>query len=94
MEWGKEIAVKYGVNPWVFIAIYVATFVPCWYAVFRIVAALKCGDRHSLLAWGVIEGVLLLAPYLYVLAAGRNLPAWFYPALALVTVLTRASRRA
>jgi SAM-dependent methyltransferase len=84
----EMIRSQYGVNPWVFIGIYLATFVPCWYAVFRILAALKRKDKRSVLTWVCIEVILLLAPYLYVLAVGRNLPRWFYPVLGVAVALT------
>jgi len=98
MEWFHQIQTGYGVNPLIFAIIYFATFLPCWYGVWRIAIAAKTRDWVALRRWAIIEAILLLAPYAYVMGAGRNLPWWFYPVLAGVMVLSlwearRAIRR-
>jgi ABC-type Co2+ transport system permease subunit len=82
VAWLKLIQEQFGVNPWVFAALYVVTLPPGWYGTWRVVGALRRRNQRALLSWAILVGVMVLAPYTYVLIAGRNLPWWFYPVLA------------
>ena len=88
VTWLKLIHEQFGVNPWVFAAIYAITLPPGWYGTWRIVQALRSRNRRALRAWAVLVGIMVLAPYTYVLLAGRNLPWWFYPVLACVVAVS------
>lgn len=47
-DWLAFIQERHAVNPWVFLTLYVATIPPGWYAVWRIVAALRrCPPQKS-----------------------------------------------
>ena len=88
MDWLKLIQEQFGVNPWVFAALYVVTLPPGWYGTWRVVGALRRRNQRALRAWAVVVGIMALAPYGYVLIAGRNLPLWFYPILGGVLVIS------
>lgn len=87
-DWLASVQQTYSVNPWVFLAVYVATIPPGWYAVWRIVRALRQGNRVALRRWALVLSAMVIIPYAYVLLVGRNLPWWIYPTLAGVVALS------
>jgi hypothetical protein len=88
LDWVTLVEVRYHVNPWVFLAIYLVTLPPGWYGTYRAVVAVRERNRTSLRAWAAAVAAMVLAPYLYVLVAGRNLPWWFYPVLVCLVALS------
>lgn len=87
-DWLAFIQERHAVNPWVFLTLYLATIPPGWYAVWRIVLALRRRDRPALRPWALLLGAMVVIPYSYVLLVGRNLPWWIYPTLAAVIALS------
>jgi hypothetical protein len=88
LNWLASIQARYEVSPLVFAVIYLLTLPPGWYGTYRVVVAMRRRNRRSLRAWATLVAAMVLAPYLYVLVAGRNLPSWFYPVLVCLVALT------
>jgi hypothetical protein len=87
-DWMAFVQHTYDVNPWVFLTLYVTTVPPVWYAVWRILLALRQGNRTALRRWALFLGSMVVIPYAYVLLVGRHLPWWVYPAVASVVALS------
>ena len=87
-DWLAFIQERHAVNPWVFLTLYVATVPPGWYALWRIVVALRRRDRLALRPWALLLGAMVVIPYAYVLLVGRDLPWWIYPTLAAFIALS------
>lgn len=75
-NWTQLIELNYSINPMVFVIIYLVTFIPCWYFLFLIYKSIK--RKSSITVLVLIEIFLLILPYLYILALGRNVPIWVY----------------
>ena len=74
-----EIArTQYGVNPIVFLILYVVP-APLWYySIFRTIRAIARKKSREVVLWSMICLVVTVQPYLYVLIFGRNMPWWIY----------------
>lgn len=74
----------YGVDPVVFLAIFLGSGPVFYYSLFRLIRSLarKAGGGTRL--WSAVFLGATAAPYLYVLVFGRNLPAWVYGILVLL----------
>ena len=75
---------NYGVNPIVFLVIYLASAPFFYLSIFRMVRALAKGLRNEIMLWSMIFLASTVAPFLYVLIFGRNLPWWVYVVIALL----------
>ena len=74
----------YGVDPVVFIVIYLAC-APVWYfSLFRTLRALATKRMNEVMLWSAVFLGTTVAPFLYVLLFGHNIPWWVY---ALIAVL-------
>ncbi len=87
-DWAREILdaarYTYGVNPAVFLALFLGCG-PVWYwSLFRLLRSLARKPRGRVGLWSSVFLASTAAPYLYVLAFGRNLPVWVYGVLALL----------
>ncbi len=78
----------YSVNPIIFAVLYLGTFIPCWYFVFRIVDSAKKKDFNKFIWYSIAELFLLILPYIYVLVFGKNLPVWFYIFFLILALLS------
>jgi len=87
-QWVVGIQSNYHVNAYVFAAIFASTFIPCWYGVYRIIRAIVKKNTNEIITWSIIEGILLVAPYAYIVIFGRNFPFWVYIVLMIVIVLS------
>jgi predicted membrane channel-forming protein YqfA (hemolysin III family) len=76
--------VSYGVDPVVFIVIYLASVPVFYYSIFRMVRALARKLQKEIMLWSMIFLAATVAPFLYVLFFGRNLPWWVYIIIALL----------
>ncbi|HSV56161.1 MAG TPA: hypothetical protein VLH39_03525 [Magnetospirillaceae bacterium] len=76
----------HGVDPLVFLVIFLAASPVFYYSLFRLVRALARREQRGKGLWSAVFLVSTAAPYLYVLAFGRNLPVWVYGVLALLAV--------
>jgi hypothetical protein len=74
-----EIArTQYGVNPIVFLILYVVP-APLWYfTIFRTIRAIARKNSREVMLWSMICLVVTVQPYVYVLIFGRNMPWWIY----------------
>jgi len=87
-DWLAVVQERYAVKPWVFLALYLGTVPPGWYAVWRMAVALRQGNRAALRRWALFLGAMVVIPYAYVLIAGRNLPWWIYPVVLAMVALS------
>jgi hypothetical protein len=74
----------YGVNPVVFVAIYLLCVPIFYYSLFRTLRALARKAGKEVMLWSAVFLGTNVAPFLYVLLFGRNLPWWVYVVLGLL----------
>jgi hypothetical protein len=74
----------YGVDPVVFLVIYLASVPFFYYSLFRMVRALAKKVRGEITLWSMVFLAATAAPFVYVLFFGRNLPWWVYVVIALL----------
>ena len=74
----------YGVNPVVFVAIYLLCVPVFYYSLFRTLRALAKRQGKELLLWSAVFLCTNVAPFLYVLVFGRNIPWWVYVIIAVL----------
>lgn len=76
--WLAGIRKTYGVNPLIFGGLYLAGVFPFWFSIYKILAGLKNKDFRQVRVFGLILGIAIILPFLYVAVFGRNLPFWFW----------------
>ena len=96
MEWFNRVVIgeinrlmdgartNYGVDPIVFIVIYLVSVPFFYYSIFRMVRALARRKQNEIVTWSMVFLGATAAPFLYVLFFGRNLPWWVYVVIALL----------
>jgi len=96
MEWLKAVVISrvqellraarenYGVDPIVWLVISTAAAPLFYYSIYRLVKALAKKRGNEIMLWSAVFLAATIAPYLYVLLFGRNLPWWIYGAVALL----------
>lgn len=81
-DWARGIMDRarstYGVNPVVFLAIFLGSGPVFYYSLFRLIQSLGRASGGGTGLWSSVFLAATAAPYLYVLVFGRNLPAWVY----------------
>ncbi len=77
-NWLAQVKAIHGVNPEIFAIIYFAGVIPFWISIYKIIAGLKRGNMTQVRTFGLILGIIILAPFTYVAVFGRNLPFWFW----------------
>ena len=84
---------RFGVNPWVFLFIDVATAFPYAYGQVRLIKECVARNLGAIQLWSVVVLVLFLAPYIYIFVAGSGeLPLFGYLIVgALIIVFGTAS---
>ena len=83
-EWFLSLGETYGVNPWIFGAIYVGA-IPFFIAsVGWIVKNARAGKSTVLPT--MLAGFFFVSAYLYLAIAGRNIPVWVWIFLAVLIV--------
>jgi hypothetical protein len=76
LNWLDEIQQTYGVNPYIFGAIYVGAIPVFWYFTILLVRNLRNNKSISVPVLGMAgSGV---SSYIYLLIAGNNIPVWVY----------------
>jgi len=80
----KHAIDQYGVNPAIFLVIYFMSAPFFYYSLFRVVRALAKKRGKEVLVWGMVFLCATIAPFMYVLFFGRNLPWWIYGIIALL----------
>jgi hypothetical protein len=81
MQTARDI---YGVDPVVFLVIYLVCVPFFYYSLFRTFRALTARRRDEVMLWSAVFLGANVAPFLYVLFVGRNIPWWVY---AVIVVL-------
>lgn len=71
----------HGVNPWLYLVIDLVTSVPLGLSTARVIGGLVDHDFVAVRRWAVVAVAAFVAPDLYVLIAGRGIPAIGYGAL-------------
>ena len=80
LEWFLSLGARYGVNPWIFGAIYVGA-IPFFFA--SIAWLVKRARQHrSTVLPTLSAGFFFVSAYLYLAVAGRNIPVWVWLFLA------------
>jgi len=75
---------NYGVNPVVFLVIYLVCVPFFYYSLFRTLRALAKKIGKEVMLWSAIFLCANVAPFLYVLFFGRNIPWWVYIIIAIL----------
>jgi hypothetical protein len=76
----------YGVDPVIFLAIYLSC-APFWYfSMFRSLRAISIKRVNDVMLWGTVFLATTVAPFIYVMLFGRNLPWWVYVIIAALVV--------
>jgi ABC-type Co2+ transport system permease subunit len=75
---------RYGVNPAIFLAIYLISVPFFYYSLVRMMRALAKKRGNEVLVWSTVFLCATAAPFIYVLFFGRNLPWWVYGIIALL----------
>ena len=74
----------YHVDPVIFAVIYLASVPVFYYSLFRAIRALARGLKSEAMRWSTVFLCTIVAPFLYVLVVGRNLPWWVYAIIAVL----------
>ena len=74
----------YGVDPVVFLVIYLGSAPIFYYSLFRLGRALAKRLDREIMLWSFVFLSATVAPFIYVLLFGRNLPWWAYVVVALL----------
>jgi hypothetical protein len=74
----------YGVNPIIFLAIYFTCTPVFYYSIFRTLRAIAKKLSGETMLWSAIFMAATVAPFLYVILFGRNIPWWVFLLIALL----------
>ena len=83
-ELWKQAIDQYGVNPAIFLIIYLISTPFFYYSLFRMLQALAKKLGKQVVVWSTVFLCATVAPFIYVLFFGRNLPWWVYGIIALL----------
>jgi hypothetical protein len=75
---------NYRVDPVIFLVIYLGSAPLFYYSLFRMIRALAKRLGKEVMLWSAIFLCANVAPFLYVLLFGRDLPWWVYGVIALL----------
>ena len=85
-EFMRTARETYGVEPIIFLVLYLACAPLWWYSVVRVINATVRKLPDQILPWGSVFLVATVAPFVYVLLFGHNLPAWVYGVIAILVL--------
>jgi hypothetical protein len=74
----------YGVNPIIFVIIYLGCTPIFYYSLFQTIRAVAKRLGNKIMLWSAIFLCVTIAPYVYVLLFGKNIPWWVYGIIGLV----------
>ena len=80
----RSARTNYGVDPVAFLVIYLSSVPFFYYSIFRMVRAMARRKRSEITFWSTIFLAASVAPFLYVLFFGHNLPWWAYAVIGLL----------
>ncbi len=83
-EISQTASEQYGVNPMVFVIIYLGSVPIFYYSLYRVLRALGKKLVNEIMLWGSVFLCANIAPFLYVIVFGRNIPWWVYGIIALL----------
>lgn len=75
---------RYGVNPVIFLVIFLGCAPFFYYSLFRMMRAIAKKRGKEVWVWSTVFLCATAAPFIYVLFFGRNLPWWVYGIIALL----------
>lgn len=75
---------NYCVDPVIFLIIYLGSAPVFYYSLFRLIRATAKRIGKDVMLWSAIFLCANVAPFVYVLSFGRNLPWWVYGVIALL----------
>jgi hypothetical protein len=75
---------NYGVNPVVFLIIYLVCVPVFYYSLFRTFQSVTKKLGKEVMLWAAIFLCANVAPFIYVIFFGRNIPWWVYGIIALL----------
>jgi hypothetical protein len=75
---------NYHVDPVIFLVIYFLSVPFFYYSLFRMIRAIPKKLGNEIMLWSTIFLCANVAPFIYVLLFGRNLPWWVYGVIALL----------
>jgi hypothetical protein len=74
----------YGVNPVIFLVIYLGCAPIFYYSLIRTLRALAKKTGNEILVWSMVFLAATVAPFVYVILFGRNIPWWVYVLIAIL----------
>ena len=80
--WFMGLGAEYGVNPFIFGAIYVGAIPFFTLSIAWLVRNLK--QKKPVILPALLSGFFFISAYLYLIIAGRNVPLWVYLFIALL----------
>ena len=83
-DWFLSLGENYGVNPWIFGAIYIGAIPFFLLCIGWLVKNARAGK--STVVPGMLAGLFFVSAYLYLAIAGRNIPIWVWIFLAVLVV--------
>ncbi|MEP2989069.1 MAG: hypothetical protein ABJN65_01745 [Parasphingorhabdus sp.] len=83
-EWFLSLGQNYGVNPWIFGAIYIGA-IPFFLASIAWLVKFKRAGKSIVLPV-LSAGFFFISAYLYLAIAGKNIPLWVWIFLAVLIV--------
>ncbi len=89
-DWFLSLGANYGVNPWIFGAIYVGAIPFFLASVGWIVKNARAGKSTVLPT--MLAGFFFVSAYLYLAIAGRNIPVWVWIFLAVLVIYGAVSQ--
>jgi len=81
-DWFLSLGAEYGVNPWIFGAIYVGA-IPFFLASIAWLVQRARANRSTVIP-AMCAGFCFVSAYLYLAIAGRNIPGWVWAFLAVL----------
>ena len=83
-QWFLSLGAEYGVNPYIFGAIYVGA-IPFFFASIGWLVKRARAGRSTVLPT-MLAGFFFVSAYLYLAIAGRNIPLWVWIFLAVLVI--------
>jgi hypothetical protein len=83
-EWFLSLGTKYNVNPYIFGSIYVGAIPFFFLSLGRTIKNIQHKKPYALPL--VLTGCCFISAYVYLLIAGKNIPAWVYVFIVLIIV--------
>lgn len=81
-EWFLSLGDKYNVNPFIFGSIYVGAIPFFLWFLYRMIKKIK--NKKPFMLDALLTGLFFISSYLYLIIAGKNIPAWIYIFMALM----------